>query len=86
MVKRLRHHPFTVVTRVRVPLGSPKQKTNAMFVFYFYKIKKSISYTNAFIFQFYFQFAVQFFACLFLTISSLSQQLPQQQNPQYFQL
>ena len=23
MVKRLRHHPFTVVSRVRVPVGSP---------------------------------------------------------------
>ncbi len=26
MVKRLRHHPFTVVTWVRVPLGSPMKK------------------------------------------------------------
>ena len=26
MVKRLRHRPFTAVTRVRVPMGSPKQK------------------------------------------------------------
>ena len=25
MVKRLRHHPFTVVTWVQVPLGSPKK-------------------------------------------------------------
>ena len=24
MVKRLRHHPFTVVSRVRIPVGSPK--------------------------------------------------------------
>ena len=24
MVKRLRHRPFTAVTRVRVPVGSPK--------------------------------------------------------------
>ena len=24
MVKRLRHHPFTVVSRVRVPMGSPR--------------------------------------------------------------
>ena len=23
MVKRLRHHPFTVVSRVRIPVGSP---------------------------------------------------------------
>ena len=26
MVKRLRHHPFTVVTGVRFPLGSPEYK------------------------------------------------------------
>ena len=24
MVKRLRHHPFTVVSRVRISVGSPK--------------------------------------------------------------
>ena len=24
MVKRLRHRPFTAVTRVRIPVGSPK--------------------------------------------------------------
>ena len=27
MVKRLRHRPFTAVTRVRFPVGSPKRKT-----------------------------------------------------------
>ena len=26
MVKRLRHRPFTAVSRVRVPVGSPKNK------------------------------------------------------------
>ena len=26
MVKRLRHHPFTVVSRVRIPVGSPQSK------------------------------------------------------------
>ena len=26
MVKRLRHHPFTVVSRVRIPVGSPLSK------------------------------------------------------------
>ena len=26
LVKRLRHHPFTVVTWVRVPYGSPKNR------------------------------------------------------------
>ena len=25
MVKRLRHRPFTAVTRVRIPVGSPKK-------------------------------------------------------------
>ena len=25
MVKRLRHHPFTVVSRVQIPVGSPDQ-------------------------------------------------------------
>ena len=27
MVKRLRHHPFTVVSRVRIPVGSPQSKS-----------------------------------------------------------
>ena len=45
MVKRLRHHPFTVVTWVQVPLGSPnKLKANPFpvgdgfaFIIYFRK-------------------------------------------------
>ena len=30
MVKRLRHRPFTAVTRVRFPVGSPKEKQTPM--------------------------------------------------------
>ena len=30
MVKRLRHHPFTVVSRVRIPVGSPNKPLRLM--------------------------------------------------------
>ena len=30
MVKRLRHHPFTVVSRVRIPVGSPDKPLRLM--------------------------------------------------------
>ena len=30
MVKRLRHHPFTVVSRVRIPVGSPSKPLRLM--------------------------------------------------------
>ena len=40
MVKRLRHRPFTAVTRVRFPVGSPDQPPNCnsseVFIFLFY--------------------------------------------------
>ena len=35
MVKRLRHHPFTVVSWVRIPLGSPKRKSRQKPAFLF---------------------------------------------------
>ena len=34
LVKRLRHHPFTVVTWVRVPYGSPAKSTGNVLCFF----------------------------------------------------
>ena len=40
VVKRLRHRPFTAVTRVRVPSGSPeKNEAIASFFFYLFRIQ-----------------------------------------------
>ena len=41
MVKRLRHRPFTAVTRVRVPVGSPNPYDNAVSFLHFLRLELS---------------------------------------------
>ena len=41
VVKRLRHRPFTAVTRVRFPSGSPRQKPNFWVRFFLFLIPRS---------------------------------------------
>ena len=47
MVKRLRHHPFTVVSWVRIPLGSPYQiKYEPLWFVFFIFIEASTPFAN----------------------------------------